>query len=207
MYILFYSPGSAAMAPHAVLEEIGAAHRLVRIDLQAGEHRQPDYLELNPNGRVPTLIDGSQVLFESAAICMHLADRHPEAGLAPAVGTAERGRYYQWMTFLTNTVQEALMAYFHPDYYHDDPAQHAAVKATAERKVGVLWERLDAALEEDPYLLGERFSAADIYLQMLARWSRNHARPATSWSSLQRTIELVRARPAVQRMMAAQELL
>ena len=86
MYKLFYSPGSAALAPHAALEETGAAHELVLVDMKSNAHKKPDYLKLNPAGRVPTLVDGDQVVFESAAIMMHLADKHPASGLAPAPG-------------------------------------------------------------------------------------------------------------------------
>src|SRR5205807_1066498 len=83
MYTLFYGPGSAAMAPHAALEEIGAPYKLVEVDLKGGEHRRPEYLKLNPKGRVPALVVDGAVFTESAAILMHLADSYPEAALAP----------------------------------------------------------------------------------------------------------------------------
>ncbi len=84
MYQLYYDSGGSNMAPHAALKEIGAAHELIRIDLDKGEQRSPAYLKINPHGRVPTLVHGDIVMFESAAILMYLCDRHPEAGLAPA---------------------------------------------------------------------------------------------------------------------------
>ena len=206
MYKLFYSPGSAAMAPHAVLEEIGAPYEPVLVDTKAGAHKRPDYLKLNPNGRVPTLVDGDQVVYESAAIVMHLADKHPEAGLAPAPGTPERGRYYQWLTYLTNTVQEAYMSHFHADYYARSEAAIAEVKATAEARLQPMFRIIDTALADGPYLLGQRFSAADIYLMMLARWSRNMAKPAATYPNIKRCVDLVRARPAVERMFKAEGL-
>src|SRR5688572_14622587 len=93
MYRLYWAPGSAAMAPHAMLEEIGVPYELWPVDLEAP--RPPDYFKLNPNGKVPTLVakDG-QAIYESAAICLYLADRHPEAGLAPALDDPLRGLYY-----------------------------------------------------------------------------------------------------------------
>src|SRR5262245_27567980 len=117
------------MAPHAALEETGAPHELVLVDMKSNAHKKPDYLKLNPNGRVPTLVDGDQAIYESAAIMLHLADKHPGSGLAPAVGTADRARYYQWMVYLTNTVQEAYIEYYHPDYYAKTEAGQAEVKA------------------------------------------------------------------------------
>ncbi len=206
MYKLFYSPGSAAMAPHAALEETGAPHELVLVDMKSNAHKAPDYLKLNPNGRVPTLVDGDQVVYESAAIMMHLADKHPNSGLAPAPGTPERARYYQWLVYMTNTVQEAYISYFHADYYAKSDAAIAEVKATSEARLQPLFAVLDKALENGPYLLGERLSGADIFLMMMARWSRNMAKPAATYPNIKRCVDLVLARPAVQRMMKAEGL-
>lgn len=205
MYKLYWDPGSAAMAPHAVLEEIGAEHELVRIDCDKGEQRSAAYRKLNPNARVPTLDHDGMIMFESAAICLYLCERHPEAQLMPPVDSPKRGRFLQWLTFLTNTVQEALMQWHHSDYYADEAACQQAVKAHSETKLDKLWQQLDAALGRDgPYLLGETFSVADIYLAMLSRWTRNQAKPATTHANVRRCVELVKARPAYQRMLHAE---
>jgi len=206
MYKLFYSPGSAAMAPHALLEEIGAPFELVRVDTKGGEHKKPEYLKMNPNGRVPTLLDGDQAIYETAAIMLHLADKHPGSGLAPAVGTADRARYYQWLVYMTNTVQEAYIEYFHPDYYAKTESGQAEVKAASEARLQPMFAILDKALEKGPYLLGSAFSAADIFLMMMARWSRNMAKPAVTYPNIKRCVDQVLARPAIQRMMKAQGL-
>lgn len=206
MYKLFYSPGSAAMAPHAALEETGAPHELVLVDTKANAHKKPEYLKLNPNGRVPTLVDGDLVVYESAAIMLHLADKHPASGLAPAPGTPERALYYQWLVYMTNTVQEAYLEYFHPDYYAKTPSGQAEVKSVAEARLQPMFAILDKALERGPYLLGGTFSGADIFLMMMARWSRNMARPAATYANIKRCVDLVAARPAVQRMMKAEGL-
>jgi glutathione S-transferase len=83
MYKLYWSPGSAAMAPHAMLEDIGAPYELIRVDTAKGEQRGADYLKLNPHARVPTLIyDAGRVMYEATAICLFMAERHPEAGFS-----------------------------------------------------------------------------------------------------------------------------
>lgn len=206
MYTLFWAPSTAAMAPHAALEEIGAPFKLVRVDLAGGEHRKPEYLKLNPKGRVPVLVHEDQVFTESAAILMHLADRHPEAALAPMPSVAERGRYYQWLLYFSNTVQAAMVEYFHPDWYLDDPAQHAALKASAERRMGAMFAYIDDELGkgDGPYVLGRNFRAPDLFLHMLARWSRWFDKPAYLYPNIKRCTDLVKARPSAQRMMAAQ---
>ncbi len=204
MYTLYYAPGSAAMAPHVVLEEIGAPHKMVRVDTKAGDHRKPEYLKLNPHGRIPTFVDGDFVMFESAAIMMHLADKHPEARLAPAVGSAARGHYYQWVCYLTNTVQDAFINYYHEDYFAESAAAQKEVKAVAERRLATMWEKVDAALAGGPYLLGAEFSAPDIFLAMLARWSRGCAKPGYTYANIGRCCDLVRKRPAFQRTLEAE---
>lgn len=206
MYTLYWDPGAAGMAPHAVLEEIGAPHKLVLVDIEKGEHRKPEYLKVNPHGRIPAFADGDIVMYESAAICLYLAEKHPEARLAPPVGTPQRMAYLQWTAYLTNTVQEALMHWFHPEHYAP-PEAHPAVKATAENRLDKLWAFLDGELgRKGPYLLGETFSTPDIFLTMLTRWSRNMARPAATHANLRRLVELVRARPAYQRMLKAERI-
>ena len=95
MYVLHYYPGNASLLPHMALREIGAPFELCLVDRTRGAQQSAEYLKLNPNGRIPVLMDGDIVLFEAAAITMHLADRHPEAALAPPIGTPERGQFYK----------------------------------------------------------------------------------------------------------------
>src|SRR3954449_10226080 len=115
MLQLHHTPSTAAMVPHILLEEIGVPYERVPVDRAGGAHKSPAYLRLNPNGLIPVLIDGDLVLYEAAAICLHLADRHPAAGLAPALGTAARAHLYKWLIHLTNTVQAEMLTYFYPE--------------------------------------------------------------------------------------------
>src|SRR5437762_5964592 len=101
---LYWRPGTAAMAPHAALAEAGVPYELVRIERDEAQS-SPEYRALNPLGVVPTLVDGETVMTESAAILLHLADRFPEARLAPS----DRARFYRWLVFMTNTVQTAML--------------------------------------------------------------------------------------------------
>lgn len=207
MYALYYYPSTASMAPHMALEEIGAPFELRLVDRTKGAHKEPEYLRLNPNGLIPVLIDGDLTLFESAAICLHLADRHPEARLAPAVGTAQRAQFYKWLTHLTNTVQAELITYFYPERLTDDPASAAQVKAHAEARVGGMFDRIETALEQSgPFLLGETFSVADLYLFMLSRWTRGMANPARNRPTLRRLLDRIAERPAVKRAVATEGL-
>ena len=192
------------MAPHAVLREIGCPFELIRVDISRGENRAPAYLALNPNARVPTLVHGERVIYESAAILMYLCEAHPDAGLMPLPGEEDRGVFLQWLFWLTNTLQEDLQHWWHADNYLDGEPARLELKAVAERRLGRMFSQLDSHLAEGPYMLGRRFSALDIFLAMLCRWTRAMATPATSYPNLNRLIGLVTARPAWVAMMRAE---
>ena len=202
MYTLYWSPGSAAMAPHGVLEEAGAKYELKLTSVDEGAQRDPAYLKLNPNGKVPTLVvDGSFVMFESAAIAMFIADRHPAAKLAPGPDEMARGHFYQWLIHLTNSVQPAMLRYYYPDRHTADAGGTAAVAQKAMEEIAALWGRIDQHLAANgPYLLGDRFSAADIFAHMLSLWQQCCPNTYERFPHLKRLADLVAARPAMQRV-------
>lgn len=185
MTVTFYgSPSTASLVVHWLLIELGIEHELRMLDVERGEQKSPAYLALNPQGRVPTLVIDGQVLTESAAIAMHLADLRPAAGLAPVPGTLQRAAYYRWMFFCAYTLMPAYRRWFYPH----EPAgeqQVAAVQARALAELEAAWQQVDGHLATNgPYLLGDTRSAADFVLTMLMRWSRNLPRPADSWPAL-----------------------
>ncbi|MES2098329.1 MAG: glutathione S-transferase family protein [Pseudomonadota bacterium] len=205
---LHYHPSNASMAPHIVLEELGLPFERVHVDRANNAHKSAAYLALNPNGLIPVWVDGDLVLYESAAICLHLADTHPEAALAPPLGTPQRAHFYKWLIWSTNTLQAALIVYFYPERWADTPDAAAQVKAHAEAKIGGLLDQLDAELARHggPWFLGAAFSALDPYVLMLCRWTRGFARPARSLPQLGPYLQRVLARPATQRAFATEGL-
>ncbi|MBO9709626.1 MAG: glutathione S-transferase family protein [Caulobacter sp.] len=206
MYTLYYSPSTAALAPHWMLIEIGAPFELVLTDTATGAHKQPEYLKLNPAGVVPTLIVDGAPMCESTAICMLLAERHPEKALAPAVEAPERAAYLQAMVYLANTVLPAFRAWFYP---HEPAGRDAAedAQAAARSRIEAAWDRIDAQLAAGgPYLLGEKLSAADFMATMLMRWSRNMPRPATAWPNIARYLGRMRAMPSLREVHAREGL-
>lgn len=195
MYALYYMPGAASFAVHWMLLELGAPHELKRIDGEAGDQRKPEYLRLNPNGVVPTLLVDGEPVFETAALVMLLAARHPAAGLVPAPGTRAEAMYLQWTLHLANTLQPAFRNWFYPDEVAG-PAHAEAVKAIAQKRIEAAWDRLDAHLAaHGPFVCGAKLSAVDFSAAMLMRWSRNMPRPATEWPTLARFIKTMKDRP------------
>ncbi|MEO7128553.1 MAG: glutathione S-transferase [Rhodoferax sp.] len=210
MLQLHYYPSTASMAPHIVLEEIGVPFELVLVDRTHGVHKTQQYLQLNPNGLIPSLTQGDLVLYESAAICLHLCDSFPQAELAPAVGTAPRAHFYKWLVWLTNTLQATLIVYFYPERWVNSSNIEgvAQVQAHAESRVRVLLGILDRELARHggPWVLADRYTALDPYAMMLCRWTRNFNRPAREYPSLGPYLQRVLERPAVQRAFATEQL-
>jgi glutathione S-transferase len=210
MIQLHYFPGNASMTPHLVLEELGVPFELKLVDRARNAHKSPEYLKLNPNGLIPVLVDDGLVLYETAAIVLHLVDTHPAAGLAPAVGTAERAQFYKWLVWLSSSLQSQMPIYFYTDRYVAAGNQFGAaeVKAAIENKIAGLIDQIDAQLASHggPWLLGERFSAVDPYALMLCRWTRMMQRPARTLPHVGPFLQRVLARPATQRVIAKEAL-
>ncbi len=208
---LHYYPGNASMAPHIVLREIGRPFDLVLVDRTQDAHRSAHYLALNPNGQIPVYVDADLVLYEAAAICLHLADCVPSAGLAPPLGSQARAHCYKWLMWLTNTLQPALMLYFYPQRWvaEGDAAGAAGLQACAQDKIGLMLDQLDAQLatQGGPWLLGEDYSVVDPYCLMLCRWSRGFSsQPARERVHLGPYLRRMLARPAVGMVFAAEQL-
>jgi len=200
MYTLYYAPGTASMAVHLALLELGAEHQLHRVDLAARAQKDPEYLRLNPSGTVPTLIVDGAPVSECAALLLLLGERHPDSGLAPALGAPERATYLQWTLHLANTLQPAFRQWFYPTDFA--PAEHEdATRPCARARIEAVWDRLDAHLAaHGPYVLGSRLSLVDLYAVMLMRWSRNMPKPADRWPALATLAGRVKARPSWRRL-------
>lgn len=184
MYKLFYYPRNASWAPHMVLHHLRVEYELILVDRKSNAHKSENYLKLNPTGRIPTLIDSNLTLFESAAICLHLCERHPEAGLVPAVGELDRANFHQWLSYLTTTVQPELMIYFYPTRHTTNPDGARAIVKAQEARLASMFAILDEALVGREFLVGSRISLCDYILFMLAHWGIGLNQPPLSYVHL-----------------------
>lgn len=191
---LYYAAGTSAFRCRWLLEELGADYELVALDLARGEHKDPDYVDrVHPLGSVPALVDGEQTLIESAAIVLALADRDPERRLAPAVDDPARGLYYQW-AFFAMTNLYAVVHGVYVRFFFGGAAAQDDERAALGRQLAVT----DAILREGPYLLGERFTAADVLFGGVLVWADacgllNGREPQAAY------LARLRERPAFQR--------
>ncbi|MET0404970.1 MAG: glutathione S-transferase family protein [Cystobacter sp.] len=149
---LYFAPRTRATRARWLLEELGVPYELVKLDLTRQENTTPAYLAVHPLGEVPALVDGDVTLRESLAICLHLADWFPEKHLAPPIGSAERGPYYQWMVFAEGRLDPLVM-----EFANEAPARNRT-RLTAVLQV------IDAGLGEREFLVGGAFTAADVVM-------------------------------------------
>ncbi|VWC62379.1 glutathione S-transferase [Burkholderia lata] len=194
-YVLYYSPGAASMAVHWMLIELGVPFETRFVDIDSGAQHAPEYLRLNPAGRVPTLVVDGKPRTESAALLMLLAERHPEPGLAPHPGAPERAEWFETMIYLANSVLPAMRNWFYAET-DGDPRCAEMVKAFSRGQVEESMAHLDNLLSDGrSYLINDRLSTVDFLALMLMRWTRNMPRPATTWPNLARYIHELRGRP------------
>lgn len=208
---LYYYPGNANLAAHILLEEAKCEYDLVLVDRARQAQRTDEYLRLNPNGTIPTLVSGSLVLFEAAAICLHVADQYPEARLAPPLGSLERAQFYKWMFFLSNTAQPAYMAFRYPEKHVALPYQSIgshvleAVRTSGAERTSRAFDVIENSISEaGPFMLGAEYSACDAYLYMLGWWARKLPRPPAQLPRVRRCIKAVASRDATQRACASE---
>ena len=168
---LYFAPQTRAVRPRWLLEELGVPYEIVPIDLTKGEHKKPEYMKIHPHGAVPALVDGDLALFESAAICMYLADKYAEKKLAPAVGTAARGLYYQWMIYAMATLEPPVVQIFFNTVMLPEAERSAAAVEKAKTQFADVARVLSSALATRPYILGEQFSAADVLIGGTIGWA------------------------------------
>jgi len=205
MYTLYGSPSTAGTAIHWMLLELGVPFEAILLDFDKAEHKTPEYLALNPDGVVPTLIIDGAPITQMAGIATLLAERHPEAGFAPPLGTIERAEYLSWTLWLANSFQPNFRAWFYPHEPAGGEAQEA-VKETARQRIEAGLARLDARLADRDYLVGDRFTTVDLLATILCRWTRNMPKPATAWPNLKRYLDTIRQRPALREVHAREGL-
>jgi glutathione S-transferase len=156
--VFYHNPMSRARTVHWLLEEMGAPYRIQLLDLQKGEQKKPAFLALNPMGKLPAIVHRGSVITETGAICVYLADAFPAAGLAPRADEPARGTYLRWMFFGAGCIDCALV-----DRMLSRPIPDKSSALGYGRYEDVI-ETLEQAITPGPYILHERFSAADVYL-------------------------------------------
>ncbi len=206
MLTLYYAPGACSLAPHILLEEIGAEFQAVRLSLADGEQRKPAYLALNPQARVPTLVEGDFVLTETPAILSYLGHRYAESGLLPLTDLHQLARCEQLLAFFSSSVHVAVAQVWRTARYVDDASAYEAVRAGGRRALAGYFADMETLFAAADWLVGGRFSVADLYPLIIYRWALrlgDDMRRYPAWTAhASRLLE----RPAVRRALADEGL-
>lgn len=187
---LYYNPQSRATVAKWMLDECGADYEIVPIDLQKREQKSPEFLQINPSGKLPALVDGDSKLFENVAICLYLADKFQEAGLAPKLGAPERGRYLSLMVYSTSQLEaamgDALMEL-------DTPPSRGWTDFETVQDV------IEHELGDGAYLFGDWFTAADVMIGSMFMWKRTFGGPPGR-PSIEAYVDRLLQRPSSMKM-------
>ncbi len=166
---LYYMQRTRSTRARWILEEIGVPYELAQVNLEKGEHKSPEYLKIHPFGSVPALDTGDQQMFESAAIVLYLADRYPEANLAPDL--AHRAHYYQWAFYAMATLEPVLVEIFSHIKYLPEELRSDALMNRAKERAQQHFITLEKHFAQNQYVLGDRFYAVDIILASVLQWA------------------------------------
>jgi glutathione S-transferase len=199
---LYFSPGACSLSPHIVLKELGLPFEAVRVDLQSKQTADGrDFRSVNPKGYVPTLeLDDGSILTEGPAIVQYLADRKPEAGLAPAAGTMPRYRLIETLNFISTELHKTIGSLFNPAMPDD-------FKASTKLRINDRLGELSRQLGEQEYLCGNAFGVADAYAFTVLGWLRMFKMDVAAWPNLVAYVQRIAARPAVKQAMFAEGLI
>jgi len=198
---LYYAPGTCAFASHIALEEVGLPYDTVRLNLAEGDQRKPEYLALNPRGRVPTLIVNGHVLTENVGILTYLAGGYPKAKLWPE-DTWHQAMAVSTMAWISNTVHPAYGHYLRPTRYVDGDDHQEAVKAKGKENYAKHLEEIDTLLKGRKWAIGNHYTVVDGYLLVFYRWGNRAGLPVKSLANYTGLVDRVLARPAVKKVMA-----
>lgn len=188
---IYWSPRSRSFSTLWLMEETGQPYERVLTDISTGAQKKPEFLAINPMGKVPALKDGDVTIAEAAAICAYVAERYPDAKLAPPPGDPRRAKYLQWLFFAPSCIEPALIQIF--------TKLEVPTSTAAWGEATQVFDVLDKALEKGPWLLGDMFSAADIIVGSGLNFAVRAFKMVPPRPSFDRYIDACAARPAFQR--------
>lgn len=190
------------MAVEFVREDVGLPYRLRPVDMGAGEHLSDAYRAINPSGQIPALaLPDGRVIGESAAIILTLGERHPETGMVPMTGAAERPAFLRWLIYMAASPYMTFVQFNHPERFLDAPDTHAALVKTARSRLNHQFGLLDAAIAGAPFFLKTGLTARDFYVFMLVSFFPEQDALLSGRPKLDRLVQAVAERESVQRIM------
>jgi len=204
MFKLFFASNTCALASHIALEEAAAPYEAVRVDFRTNEQRKPEYLAVNPKGRVPALVTPRGILTETPAILAFVAQSFPAARLAPLDDPYEFARVQAFNSYLCSTVHVAHAHRMRGYRWADDPVAIADMQRKVPTTVGDCFELIETTMLQGPWVMGERYTVCDAYLFTLSQWLDGDGVDVRRFPKVVELQQRMNARPAAQRALAAQ---
>ena len=204
MLKLYYAPGTCALATHIALEEAGASYEAVRLDFAAQGQRSPEYLAVNPKGRVPALVTDTGTLTETPALLCYVAQRFPQAELAPLNDPFALAQIQEFNSYLCSTVHVAHAHGRRGTRWADDAASHEDMKRKVPATMTECFELIEQKFLKGPWVMGEQYTIADPYLFTIASWIEGDGVDTSKFPKVMRHRARMLARPAVQKAVAAE---
>ena len=205
MLKLYYSPHSCALASHIALAEAGAEYEVVRVNFGAGEQRKPEYLALNPKGRVPALVTGGGILTETPAILAFIAQSYPQARLAPLDSPYEFARVQAFNSYLCSTLHVAHAHRMRGYRWADDPAAITEMQRKAPTAVAECWDLIEREMMKGPWVMGEAYTICDPYVYTLAEWMEADHVDSARFPKVRDHRSRMAERPAVRKALAEEQ--
>ncbi|NVD38108.1 glutathione S-transferase family protein [Ensifer sp. HO-A22] len=202
MLKLFYTPGTCSLASHIALEETGIDYSAVPVDFSKAEQTKPDYLAVNPKGRVPALVTDRGTITETPAILTYIAQSVPQARLAPLDDAFEFARIQSFLSYLCSTVHVAHAHGRRGSRWADDPAAHEAMRAKVASNMTDCFELIETTMFAGPFVTGETYSIADPYLFTIAGWLEPDGVDPARFPKIVDHRNRMTQRPAVARVLA-----
>ncbi len=202
MLKLFYTPHTCALASHIALEEAGAEYETALIDFRTDQQRSPDYLAVNPKGRVPSLVTEKGVLTETPAILAFIAQTFPHAGLAPLADPFAFAQVQAFNSYLCSTVHVAHAHRVRGHRWADDPAAIAEMRRKAPQAVGECFGLIERGMLRGPWVMGDAYTICDPYLFTLAQWLEADGVDPARLPRVREHRQRMSERPAVRRAIA-----
>jgi glutathione S-transferase len=204
MLTLYYAPGTCALATHLALEYAGAPYEAVRLNFKEQQQRSPEYLRVNPKGRVPALVTPQGVLTETPALLQYIAQAHPGAGLAPLDDPFQLAKMNEFNSYLCSTVHVAHAHGARGYRWTDDAQAIESMKKKVPQTMAESFELIETQMFRGPWVLGERFSVSDLYLYTLTRWLQGDQVDVQRFPQVADHLRRMDAQPQVQKVLAAQ---
>ena len=188
------------MGVRVLLEEIGVKYKLIQSTTDMQKQRPVEQLRINPNGWLPVLLWDGGAMYECSAITIFLCDKHAKAKLAPPIDAPERGLFLQTLVYFSSSVQNAFQLDYYPDRFADTPEDEPSAQRRGHRRLRETWQIIDDQIGDNQWIVGTKFSAADIYLFMLTTWLKpSRGQPSSNeFPNVKRIADAVMQRPSVQ---------